>query len=37
VAVAAIVLLGAGGLFGLDWERRQTESYLRRRGHGTGP
>jgi hypothetical protein len=36
VAVAAIVLLGAGGLFGVDWERRQMESYLRRRGPGSG-
>jgi hypothetical protein len=36
VAVAAIVLLGAGGLFGVDWERRQMESYLRRRGPGPG-
>jgi TctA family transporter len=36
VAVAAIVLLGAGGIFGVDWERRQMESYLRRRGPGPG-
>lgn len=34
VAVAAIVLLGVGGLFGVDWERRQTERYLARRGNG---
>jgi TctA family transporter len=36
VAVAAIVLLGMGGLFGVDWERRQVESYLRGRGYGPG-
>jgi hypothetical protein len=32
VAVTAIVLLGIGGLFGVDWERREMERYLRRRG-----
>ena len=31
VAVTAIVLLGVGGLFGADWERREMDSYLRRR------
>ena len=36
VAVTAIVLLGMGGLFGVEWERRETERYLRRRGHQTG-
>jgi 2TM domain len=30
VAVTAIVLLGVGGVFGVDWERRQVEWYLRR-------
>ena len=34
VAVTAIILLGVGGLFGVDWERRQTERYLARRGNG---
>jgi 2TM domain len=33
VAVTGIVLLGAGGLFGADWERREIERYLRRRGN----
>jgi 2TM domain len=32
VALTGIVLLGIGGLFGADWERRQVENYLRRRG-----
>ena len=36
VAVTAIVLLGIGGLFGLDWERREMDRYLRRRGHEPG-
>jgi 2TM domain len=36
VAITAIVLLGMGGLFGIDWERREMEKYLRRRGHGSG-
>jgi hypothetical protein len=26
------VLLGIGGLFGADWERREIDKYLRRRG-----
>lgn len=34
VAITAIVLLGIGGLFGVDWERREMERYLRRRGYG---
>ncbi len=29
VAVAAIVLVGIGGLFGADWENRKVERYLR--------
>jgi hypothetical protein len=33
VAVTAIVLLGIGGLFGVDWERRQIERYVQQR-HG---
>ena len=32
VAIVAIVLLGVGGLFGTDWERREIDRYLRRRG-----
>jgi 2TM domain len=32
VAVTGIVLLGLGGVFGLDWERREIERYVRRRG-----
>jgi hypothetical protein len=36
VAITAIVLLGIGGLLGVEWERRETEKYLRRRGDGPG-
>jgi 2TM domain len=32
VAITGIVLLGIGGLFGADWERREIDKYLRRRG-----
>jgi two-component system, LytTR family, sensor kinase len=32
VAITGIVLLGIGGLFGTDWERREMDKYLRRRG-----
>ena len=32
VAVTAVVLFGAGGLFGVGWERRQVERYLQQRG-----
>ena len=28
VAITAIVLLGVGGVFGMDWERRQVDHYL---------
>ena len=31
VAITGIVLLGIGGLFGADWERREIEKYQRRR------
>jgi 2TM domain len=31
VAITGIVLLGIGGLFGAEWERRQVEKYVRRR------
>jgi len=37
VAISAIVLLGIGGLFGADWERREIDKYLRRRGSEAGP
>ena len=37
VAITAIVLLGIGGLFGADWERREIDKYLRRRGSEPGP
>ena len=36
VAITAIALLGVGGLFGVDWERREMDRYLRRRGNGPG-
>jgi two-component system, LytTR family, sensor kinase len=32
VAITGVSLLGLGGLFGADWERREVEKYLRRRG-----
>ncbi len=35
VGITGIVLLGFGGIFGPEWERRQVESYLRR--HRTDP
>ena len=31
VAITGIVLLGIGGLFGADWERREIDKYLRHR------
>jgi 2TM domain len=33
VAITGFVLLGFGGLFGPDWERREIDKYLRRRGN----
>jgi hypothetical protein len=30
VAVVAVVMLGVGGLFGADWERRRIDRYLER-------
>jgi hypothetical protein len=36
VAITATVLLGMGGLFGANWERRQMDSYMRRRGNRPG-
>jgi hypothetical protein len=35
VAITAVVLLGMGGLFGVEWERREMDKYLRRRGNGS--
>jgi hypothetical protein len=32
VAVTAVVMFGIGGLFGVEWERRQMDRYLERRG-----
>ena len=32
VAITGVVLLGIGGLLGAEWERREIEEYLRRRG-----
>jgi 2TM domain len=37
VAITGIVLLGVGGLFGVEWERREIDKYLRRRGNQPGP
>jgi 2TM domain len=37
VAITGIVLLGIGGLFGSDWEQREIDKYLRRRGSEQGP
>ena len=36
VAITGIVLLGMGGLFGADWERREIDKYLRREGDAPG-
>jgi 2TM domain len=36
VAITGIVLLGVGGLFGVEWERREIDKYLRRRGNQPG-
>src|SRR5262245_66286452 len=30
VAVAAVILMGVGGLFGTEWERRRIDRYLER-------
>jgi 2TM domain len=37
VAITGIVLLGIGGLFGANWERREIDKYLRRSGNKPGP
>ena len=36
VAITGIVLLGIGWPFGSEWERREVERYLRRRGAEPG-
>jgi 2TM domain len=36
VAITAVALLGVGGLFGVDWERREIDKYLHRRGNEPG-
>lgn len=36
VVITGIVLLGIGGPFGSEWERREVERYLRRRGAEPG-
>jgi hypothetical protein len=36
VAISGIVLVGFGGLFGAEWERREIEKYLRGRGSKPG-
>jgi len=36
VAITGIVLLGVGGLFGADWERREIDKYLRRKANEPG-
>jgi hypothetical protein len=33
VAITGSILLGIGGVFGLAWERREIEKYLRSRGN----
>ena len=37
VAITGVVLLGVGGLMGVEWERREIDKYLRRRGNEPGP
>jgi 2TM domain len=37
VAITGIVLLGIGGLFGVEWEWREIDKYLRRRATEPGP
>lgn len=36
VAIAGIVLVGVGGIFGPEWERREIDRYLRRGGNEPG-
>lgn len=35
VAITGLVLLGIGGIFGAEWERREIDKYLRRRANDT--
>jgi hypothetical protein len=35
VAITGLVLLGIGGLFDAEWERREIDKYLRRRANDT--
>ena len=37
VAITGVVLLGVGGLMGVEWERREINKYLRRRGSEPEP
>lgn len=38
VAVTAVVLLGVGGVFGVDWEQREVDRYMAQRsGHRPRP
>jgi hypothetical protein len=36
VAISGVALLGVGGLFGAEWEQREIDKYLRRRGNDPG-
>jgi len=36
VAIAGIVLVGFGGFFGAEWERREIDKYLRRESEPDG-
>jgi hypothetical protein len=33
VVITGVVLLGIGGILGSDWERREVDKYLRRKGN----
>jgi 2TM domain len=37
VAITAIVLLGVGGLFGIGWEQRQVDRYVKQHRATSGP
>jgi hypothetical protein len=37
VAITAIVLLGLGGLFGIGWEQRQVDRYVKQHRATSGP
>ena len=37
VAITGVVLLGIGGLMGVEWERREIDKYLGRRGNEPEP